>query len=127
MIDRYYYSGCVYSAAKNNPALSLDWARITDVGLPQPDICVFLAISAENASRRGGFGEERYERREMQERVRELFQGLGQVEVGNGECWVEVDGGRGMEVVEAEVLEVVERRCIEVDQRQLPLRFVEAW
>src|SRR5688500_2397654 len=45
VLDRYYYSGCVYSAAKNNPSLSLEWARHPEEGLPRPDICVFLDIS----------------------------------------------------------------------------------
>ncbi|KAF4611383.1 hypothetical protein G7Y89_g15630 [Cudoniella acicularis] len=74
--DRYYYSGMVYSAAKHNPALSLEWARTPDVGLPRPDRVVFLNLDAEEAERRGGYGQEKYEKREMQERVRELFLGL---------------------------------------------------
>src|ERR1700761_1730726 len=70
VIDRYYYSGCVYSAAKNNPSLDLAWARQPEEGLPRPDLCVFLDISAEAAANRGGFGGEKYEIPEMQVRVR---------------------------------------------------------
>ncbi|KAL8711458.1 MAG: hypothetical protein Q9220_004116 [cf. Caloplaca sp. 1 TL-2023] len=76
VMDRYYYSGGVYSAAKNNPNLSLDWAMQPDIGLPRPDICFFLDISPHDASGRGGFGNERYETNEMQRRVRDLFQTL---------------------------------------------------
>ncbi|KAH8654028.1 thymidylate kinase-domain-containing protein [Tricladium varicosporioides] len=74
--DRYYYSGMVYSAAKHNPALSLEWARTPDVGLPRPDRVIFLSLDAAEAERRGGYGEEKYEKREMQERVRDLFLSL---------------------------------------------------
>lgn len=74
--DRYYYSGMVYSAAKHNPALSLEWARTPDVGLPRPDRVIFLNLDAAEAERRGGYGEEKYEKREMQERVRDLFLNL---------------------------------------------------
>lgn len=71
--DRYYYSGMVYSAAKKNPALTLEWAKPPEVGLPRPDAVIFLDLDAETAAMRGGYGEEKYEKREMQERVRELF------------------------------------------------------
>ncbi|KAL8772799.1 MAG: hypothetical protein Q9209_002144 [Squamulea sp. 1 TL-2023] len=73
VIDRYYYSGAVYSAAKNNPNLSLEWAIQPDIGLPKPDLCIFLDLSPEGAAARGGFGSERYETGEMQKMVRKLF------------------------------------------------------
>ena len=73
VIDRYYYSGIVYSAAKEKPSLSMLWARQPDIGLPRPDAVVFLDISLEKAQERGGFGEEKYETMEMQKKVRDLF------------------------------------------------------
>ncbi|KAG0155653.1 hypothetical protein PDIDSM_2826 [Penicillium digitatum] len=73
IVDRYSYSGVVYSAAKANPTLSLEWAWQPEIGLPRPDICLFLSISPEEAAKRGGFGAERYENEAMQTRVRELF------------------------------------------------------
>ncbi|KAL8697278.1 MAG: hypothetical protein Q9224_002394, partial [Gallowayella concinna] len=73
IIDRYYYSGAVYSAAKDNPTLPLGWAIQPEVGLPKPDLCMFLDISPADAASRGGFGDERYETGEMQKRVRNLF------------------------------------------------------
>jgi dTMP kinase len=74
VIDRYSYSGAVYSAAKENPGLSLQWAWAPEVGLPQPDVIFFLDISAKDAAARGGYGEERYEQEEMQSRVRSLYE-----------------------------------------------------
>ena len=73
IIDRYYYSGIVYSAAKGKADLSLKWARNPEIGLPRPDICLFLDISPEAVTKRGGFGSEKYETSAMQERVREIF------------------------------------------------------
>ena len=73
IVDRYSYSGAVYSAAKDNPDLSLGWAWCMEVGLPKPDVVIFLHISPQEAAIRGGFGEERYETTKMQSRVRELF------------------------------------------------------
>ncbi|KAL8692197.1 MAG: hypothetical protein Q9218_002728 [Villophora microphyllina] len=73
IIDRYYYSGMIYSAAKNNPNLSLTWAMQPDIGLPKPDLAVCFVVSVEAAAARGGFGNERYEVSDMQKRVRFLF------------------------------------------------------
>ncbi|KAL8929496.1 MAG: hypothetical protein Q9208_001165 [Pyrenodesmia sp. 3 TL-2023] len=76
VIDRYYYSGAVYSAAKNKSDLSLEWAMQSDIGLPRPDLCIFLDLSPSDAAVRGGFGNERYETSEIQKSVRALFQEL---------------------------------------------------
>lgn len=74
--DRYYHSGIVYSAAKQLPSLSLSWAKAPEVGLPRPDLVLFLDLEESVARGRGGWGGEVYERGEMQRRVRELFWGL---------------------------------------------------
>ena len=73
VVDRYSYSGAVYSAAKLNPTLNLDWAWSQEIGLPQPDVVVFLTVSAAVAAQRGGFGAERYETDKMQQSVRDMF------------------------------------------------------
>ncbi|KAG6009929.1 hypothetical protein E4U21_000700 [Claviceps maximensis] len=74
--DRFYHSGIVYSAAKLNPSLPLSWARAPERGLPRPDMVLFLDLDEETARARGGWGGEKYEKAEMQKKVRELFWGL---------------------------------------------------
>ncbi|KAL9009336.1 MAG: hypothetical protein Q9173_005625 [Seirophora scorigena] len=104
LIDRYYYSGIVYSAAKDRRDLLLDWAIQPEVGLPKPDLCIFLDISPSNAAARGGFGSERYEMREMQERVRVLFRTLlSRPEHGE---MVSVDAGGTIEKVHNTMLQL---------------------
>lgn len=76
VIDRYSFSGAVYSAAKNNSAMSLEWCWNPEIGLPKPDLVLFLDISPEDAAKRGGYGDERYEKEEMQVKVRKLFKTL---------------------------------------------------
>ncbi|KAF2754808.1 thymidylate kinase [Pseudovirgaria hyperparasitica] len=123
IVDRYYYSGIVYSAAKRNPALSLLWARHPEVGLPRPDICIFLDISPEDAAKRGDFGSERYESTEMQDRVRELF---GVLREGQEKAdFVRIDAGGELEEVHRLVREAVDRVCEGIDLTGLPLRFVQ--
>ena len=71
ILDRYVYSGVAYSAAKG---LDFHWCLNPDVGLPKPDLTVFLKFKqSENASRTG-FGDERYEVAEFQEKVKLLFE-----------------------------------------------------
>jgi dTMP kinase len=125
IIDRYYYSGCVYSAAKQNPSMNLEWCRKPEVGLPRPDLCLFLDISAEDAAKRGGYGTEKYEKKEMQDRVRGLFEEL--IQRKEGEEFVRVDAGRNQKEIAAEIRQEVDW-CIEkVAKGQLPLRTVEEW
>ena len=82
LCDRYYHSGIVYSAAKQNPHLTLGWARAPEVGLPRPDMVLFLDLDEAKARDRGGWGGEVYEKAEMQRRVRELFWGLSMGRIG---------------------------------------------
>lgn len=44
-----------------------------DRGLPAPDLVLYLDIPLEVAEQRGGYGQERYEKREMQQQVRGLL------------------------------------------------------
>ncbi|KAF9482639.1 thymidylate kinase [Pholiota conissans] len=117
--DRYAFSGIAFSAAKVSPAepssplLPFEWCRAPDIGLPAPDLVLFLDITPEQARARGGYGEERYEKEEMQARVRALFGQIGsEMQRGsegaeNMPRWVVVDAGREMEVVERNVWDLV--------------------
>lgn len=80
--DRFYHSGIVYSAAKQLPSLSLSWAKAPELGLPRPDMVLFLDLEESVARSRGGWGGEVYEKGEMQRRVRELFWGLSMGDLG---------------------------------------------
>lgn len=106
VIDRYYYSGIVFSVAKNRPDLTLQWARQPEVGLPRPDLCLFLDIVPDVAASRGGYGNEKYETSSMQKRVRELFMDLLQGE--DGEDVRIIDAGRSAEDVEKDVVKLVD-------------------
>ncbi|KAI1802929.1 thymidylate kinase-domain-containing protein [Daldinia bambusicola] len=81
--DRFYHSGIVYSAAKNIKNLSLSWAKAPEIGLPRPDMVLFLDLEEEVARERGGWGGEVYEKGEMQRRVRDLFWGLSMGDLGS--------------------------------------------
>lgn len=126
IIDRYYYSGCVYSAAKNNPLLSLAWSRHPEEGLPRPDICIFLDISADEAAKRGGYGEEKYESKQMQDRVRQLFAEMQQA-AHDQDDFVKIDAGASLGEVEERVMKAVREVCEKIDNQNHPLRRCEPW
>uniref|UniRef100_T1JGQ2 Thymidylate kinase n=1 Tax=Strigamia maritima TaxID=126957 RepID=T1JGQ2_STRMM len=67
IIDRYAYSGVAFSAAKQG--MDINWCKQSDVGLPRPDLVLFLDISPERAAERSGYGDEIYESLELQNKV----------------------------------------------------------
>lgn len=122
VVDRYYYSGIVYTAAKGKPSLSMQWARQPDVGLPRPDAVVFLDIEPEKAQVRGGFGEEKYETGEMQKKVRTLFSQL----MANGDEKEDsrvVDAGQSLEGVKNDIWTIIED-IMRSDLLSKPLRII---
>ena len=52
--DRYAHSGVAFSSAKPSLENDIDWCRTCDVGLPAPDVVIFLDLSQEEAEQRGG-------------------------------------------------------------------------
>ncbi|RPB17128.1 thymidylate kinase [Morchella conica CCBAS932] len=105
VLDRYMYSGVVFSAAKG---LDYEYCRGPEVGLPRPDVIVFMDLDEGEAAKRGGFGEERYEVPEVQRRVREMFRMMRGDERDAGD-WGVVDAGAEVGVVAERVWGVVER------------------
>ncbi|KAK6498683.1 Thymidylate kinase [Arthrobotrys musiformis] len=110
LLDRYIYSGIVFSAAKpptpiKDPKqpLSIPWCKSPDIGLPKPDIIIFLNITQEDAEKRAGFGDERYEKRELQEKVRGLFEDLRGEDSNDKDDWWVVNAGGTVEEVAEEV------------------------
>lgn len=81
--------------------MPLPWLLSPEVGLPSPDVTLFLSLSPEIAAQRGGYGEERYEKEEMQTKVRAAFKEVSsmvQDKMGSTR-WKEVDAGRDREEV----------------------------
>lgn len=66
-----------------------DWCKTHDKGFIQPDLVFFFDIDAEALKERSGYGEERYEKFEFQQRVYEMFTKLKQ-EYHNNKHWYNV-------------------------------------
>ncbi|ORX89231.1 thymidylate kinase [Basidiobolus meristosporus CBS 931.73] len=97
VVDRYAFSGVAFSAAKG---LDIKWCQNPDVGLIQPDVVFLLDMPIENTSERDGFGEERYEKRSMQIKVRELFLSM------QNPTWRVLDARRSIEDLQQEIVKI---------------------
>ncbi|XP_004597487.2 thymidylate kinase isoform X1 [Ochotona princeps] len=98
VVDRYAFSGVAFTSAKEN--FSLEWCKQPDVGLPKPDLVLFLQLQLAEAAARGEFGLERYESRAFQEQALEGFQQLMSDTSLN---WKTVDASRSIEDVHEEI------------------------
>ncbi|ULU03626.1 hypothetical protein L3Y34_016841 [Caenorhabditis briggsae] len=110
--DRYCYSGVSYSLAKGLPE---DWVRVTDQGLPKPDIVLFFQVSPEVAASRGGFGNERLETAQLQAEVAKVMPTLR-----DDAFWKSVNADAALAAVEKEVFQLY----TELD-RSKPLEVLE--
>ena len=99
IVDRYAFSGVAFSGAKTN--MSLEWCKKSDVGLPRPDLVLFLDLSQEEAQRRAQFGEERYEKEEFQRKVYANYHLL------KDETWKVIDADRTIEELQEVLREQV--------------------
>ena len=95
VVDRYSYSGVAFTAAKGVPGLDLEWCKAPERGLPRPDCVLYLDVPVDQAEKRGGFGEERYETTELQKNVRANFEALTE------DWWTTVDATGSVEEVAA--------------------------
>ncbi|XP_034737066.1 thymidylate kinase [Etheostoma cragini] len=94
VVDRYAFSGVAFTSAK--PGFSLDWCMKPDVGLPKPDLVMFLQLSPSEAALRGQFGEERYETSVFQKAVQLKFEQLMKDRSVN---WQVIDASQSVEDV----------------------------
>mmetsp|Transcript_5741 Transcript_5741/g.12495 ORF Transcript_5741/g.12495 Transcript_5741/m.12495 type:complete len:286 (-) Transcript_5741:1971-2828(-) len=124
--DRYAYSGVAFSSAKTKSDrastdggedLTIDWCKGPDVGLPAPDCVLFLDLSQDEAEKRGGYGGERYEKRDLQIRVRQRFAELQAMDEKEGRVpWHIIDASKTVEEVTADIVNVVDATLKRVNE-----------
>lgn len=114
IVDRYAFSGVAFTSAKEN--FSLDWCKQPDMGLPKPDLILFLQLKLVDAAARGEFGQERYENGTFQERALSCFHQLMSDETLN---WKVVDASKSIEEVHEEIRILSEDTILNAAQRPL--------
>eukprot|EP01023_Acetabularia_acetabulum_P009670 TRINITY_DN1436_c0_g1_i2.p2 TRINITY_DN1436_c0_g1~~TRINITY_DN1436_c0_g1_i2.p2 ORF type:complete len:335 (+),score=47.09 TRINITY_DN1436_c0_g1_i2:77-1081(+) len=98
VLDRYSYSGVAFSAAKNDPTLTLEWCKAPEVGLLCPDLVFFMQLGMEHQTERKGFGEERYENNEFQKKVLDCFMDL------KDENWLIINAQNSVEQIHSQIV-----------------------
>ncbi|KAM9482827.1 thymidylate kinase isoform 1-T2 [Clarias gariepinus] len=98
VVDRYAFSGVAFTSAK--PDFSLEWCKHPDVGLPKPDLVIFLQLNHSVAAQRGEFGVERYETSAFQRTVQQRFEQLMKDPSVN---WKVIDADRSIEAVHNDI------------------------
>ncbi|KAM4836436.1 thymidylate kinase isoform 1-T1 [Thomomys bottae] len=114
VVDRYAFSGVAFTSAKEN--FSLDWCKQPDVGLPKPDLILFLQLQLADAVARGEFGQERYENRAAQERALQCFHQLMRDTTLN---WKVVDASKSIEDIHQEICALSEDAILSAVQSPL--------
>uniref|UniRef100_A0A8D2NY99 Thymidylate kinase n=3 Tax=Zosteropidae TaxID=36297 RepID=A0A8D2NY99_ZOSLA len=114
VVDRYAFSGVAFTSAKGN--FGLEWCKQPDVGLPKPDLILFLQLSPEEAAERGDFGHERYETSSFQEKVLQSFYCLMEDKTLN---WKTVNASKSIEDLHREIKSIAEKTMQEVQNKPL--------
>ncbi|XP_005489585.2 thymidylate kinase [Ammospiza nelsoni] len=114
VVDRYAFSGVAFTSAKGN--FGLDWCKQPDVGLPKPDLILFLQLNPEAAAERGNFGQERYETSSFQEKVLQCFYCLMEDKSLN---WKTVDASKSIEDLHREIKSIAKETMQEVQNKPL--------
>uniref|UniRef100_A0A8C6XR81 Thymidylate kinase n=1 Tax=Naja naja TaxID=35670 RepID=A0A8C6XR81_NAJNA len=114
IVDRYAFSGVAFTGAKEN--FSLEWCKQPDVGLPKPDLILFLQLSTSEAAKRGEFGNERYENTSFQEKVLQCFYHLIKDKSLN---WKLIDASKSVEDLHKEIKSFAEEAMQEAQHKPL--------
>jgi dTMP kinase len=94
--DRYAYSGVAFSASKG---LDIEWCKDADRGLPEPDLVLYLDLSVQDAMKRGGFGNELYEKEDVQRAVKLIYE----KQLYDRNYWKTIDANQEMDKVQQEL------------------------
>lgn len=97
--DRYKDSGIAYSIAKG---LDREWCYQADIGLSEPDIVIFLDITADVTAKRNNYGEEIFEKKEFQDKVYDAYKLL----IKNN--WFLLDGQSDSKTLLQQVVDIIE-------------------
>lgn len=95
--DRYAYSGVAYSAGALK--LSKTWCMNPDQGLIKPDVVFYLDVPPNYAQNRSEYGEEIYEKVEVQKRIYETYKNFSEEDY-----WINLDGTKNVDDIHQDVV-----------------------
>ena len=80
----------------------MDWCKAPEKGLLRPDLVILLTLTPEAMSKRGGFGDERYEVPELQKKVMEKY-----LQLKDDKYWKVVDADKSPEDLSYDLYKMV--------------------
>jgi dTMP kinase len=104
--------------------MDIKWCQSCDIGLPAPDIIIYLDIPVEDASQRGNYGEERYEKTDFQMKVREKFMTLKDNDdnfYSNPTKWYVIDARKSINDIHQEIVKIAEEAVGQVEYKPIGL------
>jgi len=111
IVDRYSYSGVVFTSAKQ--CVDFKWCCGPENGLPKPDIVMFLKLSTGEMAKRSGFGDERYENIEFQNRVDINYDKF------KNDNFIQIDAAQDVSILTNTILEQVLKTIDTVKNQEL--------
>lgn len=111
IVDRYSYSGVVFTSAKQS--IDFEWCCGPENGLPKPDLVMFLKLSSNDMIKRSGFGDERYENVEFQNKVDKNYEKF------KNDNFIQVDAAQDISVLTKYLLEQVLKTINSVKNQKL--------
>ncbi|SBS89030.1 thymidylate kinase [Plasmodium ovale curtisi] len=100
--DRYAYSGVAYSAGALKLAKS--WCMNPDQGLIKPDVVFYLNVSPSYAKNRSEYGEEIYEKIEVQKKIYETYEHFSEEDY-----WINVDATKKIDDIHNDIVQEVSK------------------
>ncbi len=99
------------------------------MNLPRPDLVIFLDLNPDEAVKRGGYGDEAYEKRDFQQAVRVLFRRIKEAGQEESEDMVVIDAGGSVEEVSHKIKETVNAKLSAVERGDLgkEIRRIGKW
>jgi dTMP kinase len=114
IVDRYAFSGVSYSIANN---CNKDYALVPDKGLLRPDIVIQLDMEIDEIKNRDGFGEEKYEKEEIQRKVQDAFK-LFSKKI----YWRKINANRSREEIHNEIVEIVKELISKLESKSFDIK-----
>ncbi|CAG8689976.1 1435_t:CDS:2, partial [Cetraspora pellucida] len=97
VMDRYAYTGVAYLTARG---LDLNWCKTSYIGLPSPDIIFFMDMPLEESVKRDGYGSERFDKIEIQEKAKNAYLSM------TGPEWKILDGRQSIDELHEQIVKM---------------------
>lgn len=102
-----------------NTGMNFNWCSQPEIGLPKPDLVIFLNINPENQKNRPGFGTERYETLAIQQKVTEIFHDFAKSE----DNWQVLDANQTFDKIHSNMLHNIEEKIKNIAKYNTPLQY----